>query len=80
MKHVADRVNYLVKPIIEDRISRWEKNSMLSLDRQRIPHFLNNYIASESRFAKLNPFTLMENPKPYPLLYKDRIYYLRDEE
>lgn len=22
----------------------------------------------------------MENPKPYPLLYKDRIYYLRDEE
>jgi hypothetical protein len=53
---------------------------MLSLDRQRIPHFLNNYIASESRFAKLNPFTLMENPKPYPLLYKDRIYYLRDEE
>lgn len=22
----------------------------------------------------------MENPKPYPLIYRDRIYYLRDEE
>jgi hypothetical protein len=22
----------------------------------------------------------MENPKPYPLIYRDRIYYLKDEE
>lgn len=31
IKHVTDRINYLVKPIIEDRISRWEKNSMLPI-------------------------------------------------
>lgn len=77
---MTDRINYLVKPIIEDRISRWEKNSMLAIERHRVNDFINNYIVSESRFGKLNPYTLMENPKPYPLIYKDRIYYLRDEE
>lgn len=75
---MTDRINYLVKPIIEDRISRWEKNSMLAIERHRVNDFINNYIVSESRFGKLNPYTLMENPKPYPLIYKDRIYYLRD--
>jgi hypothetical protein len=80
IKHVTDRINYLVKPIIEDRISRWEKNSMLPIERHRVNDFLSNYIVSESRFGKLNPYTLMENPKAYPLIYRDRIYYLRDEE
>ena len=53
---------------------------MLAIERLRINDFLNNYIVSDSRFGKLNPYTLMENPKPYPLIYKDRIYYLKDEE
>jgi hypothetical protein len=53
---------------------------MLPIDRFRVNDFLNNYILSDSRFGKLNPYTLMETPKSYPLIYKDRIYYLRDEE
>lgn len=77
---MTDRINYVIKPYIDDRINRWEKNSMLAIERHRVNDFLNNYIVSESRFGKLNPFTLMENPKPFPLIYKDRIYYFKDEE
>jgi len=32
---------------------------MLPIERHRINDFLNNYIVGESRFGKLNPFTLM---------------------
>jgi hypothetical protein len=53
---------------------------MLPIERHRVNDFLNNYIVSDSKFGKLNPYTLMENPKPYPLIYKDRVYYLKDEE
>jgi hypothetical protein len=53
---------------------------MLAIERHRVNDFLNNFIVSESRFGLLNPYTLMENPKTYPLIYKDRIYYLKDEE
>jgi adenylate/nucleoside-diphosphate kinase len=53
---------------------------MLPIDRHRVKDFLSNFIADESRFGKLNPYTLIEYPKSYPLIYKDRIYYLRDEE
>jgi hypothetical protein len=70
----------VIKPYIDDRINRWEKNSMLAIERHRANDFLNNYIVSDSRFGKFNPFTLMENPKPFPLIYKDRIYYFKDEE
>lgn len=80
IKHVTDRINCTIKQYIEDRVSRWEKNNMLPIDRFRVNHFLANHIVPESRFGKLNPFTLMEVPKPYPLIYRDRIYYLQDEE
>jgi adenylate/nucleoside-diphosphate kinase len=53
---------------------------MLAIDRHRVRDFLNNHVARDSRFGKLNPFTLFENAKPFPLIYKDRIYYLKDEE
>jgi hypothetical protein len=53
---------------------------MLAIERNRVNDFLANYIVSESRFGKLNPYSLMENPKPYPLVYRDRTYYLKDEE
>ena len=53
---------------------------MLAIERHRVNDLLNNFIVSESRFGLLNPYTLMENPKPYPLIYRDRIYYLKDEE
>lgn len=53
---------------------------MLVIDRYRVKDFLNHYIATESRFGKLNPYTLNQYPRPYPLIYNDRIYYLKDEE
>jgi adenylate/nucleoside-diphosphate kinase len=53
---------------------------MLAIERHRAHDFLKNYIVRDSRFGKLNPFTLFENPKPFPLIYKDRLYYLKDEE
>ena len=77
---MTDRINCVIKPYIEDRINRWERNNMMVIDRFRVRDFLNNYIAAESRFGKLNPYTLVEVPKPYPLIYNDRIYYLKDEE
>jgi hypothetical protein len=80
VKHVTDRINYLVQPYINERINRWEKYNMLPIERHRVDHFLNNFIVSDSRFGKLNPLSLIQNPKPYPLIYKDRIYYLKDEE
>ena len=46
----------------------------------RAKDFLNHYIVSDSRFGKLNPYTLIENSRPYPLIYQDRIYYFKDEE
>lgn len=80
VKHVTDRINYVIKPYIEDRINRWEKNNMMPIDRHRSKDFLANYISKDSRFGKLNPYTLIENPRPYPLIYNERIYYLKDEE
>lgn len=65
---------------MDDRATRWERNSMLPIDRFRVNDFLTHHIAEDSRFGKLNPFSLMEVPRPYPLIYKERIYYLRDEE
>ena len=59
MKHVTDRINYVIRPYIEDRISRWERNSMLPIDRLRVKDFVNNFIAAESRFKKLNPYSLV---------------------
>lgn len=53
---------------------------MLPIERHRAKDFINNYIAVDSRFGKLNPYTLIEYPKSYPLIYNDRIYYLKDEE
>ena len=53
---------------------------MLAIDRHRAKDFLTHYIVTDSRFGKLNPYTLVENPRPYPLIYNDRIYYLKDEE
>ena len=53
---------------------------MLTIDRFRVNDFLSHHIAEDSGFGKLNPFSLMEVPRPYPLIYKDRIYYLKDEE
>ena len=53
---------------------------MMTIERHRVKDFLNNYIVSDSRFGKLNPYTLIENPRPYPLVYRDRIYYFKDEE
>jgi hypothetical protein len=79
VKHVTDRINYVIKPYIEDRINRWEKNNMLPIERHRAKDFLANFIATDSRFGKLNPYTLIENPRPYPLIYNDRIYYFKDE-
>lgn len=53
---------------------------MLSIEKHRAVDFVNNFIALESRFGKRNPFTLMVNPQPCPLVYKDRVYYLANEE
>lgn len=53
---------------------------MLPIERHRVPDFLKNFIAKDSRFGKLNPFTLMKPLFPYPLIYKDRVYYLQDQE
>lgn len=53
---------------------------MLAIERHRAKDFLTNYIAVESRFGKLNPYTLIQNSRPYPLIYNDRIYYFKDEE
>lgn len=61
-------------------MNKWEQNNMLSIERYRAPDFINNYIASNSRFGDLNPFTLLKQVSPFPLIYKDRIYYLKDEE
>ncbi len=51
---------------------------MMAIERHRAKDFINNFIAIDSRFGKLNPYNLLENPKPYPFIYKDRIYYLKD--
>jgi hypothetical protein len=59
VKHVTDRINYAIKPFIEDRVNRWEKYSMLAIERHRVPDFLNNFIVKESRFGKLNPYSLI---------------------
>ena len=80
VKHVSDRINYSLKPIVEDRLNKWEQNNMLPIERHRVRDFLNNYIALESRFGELNPFTLMKPVYSFPLIYNDRIYYLNDEE
>ena len=53
---------------------------MMPVERHRVKDFLKNYIVSDSRFGKLNPYTLVENPRPYPLIYRERIYYFKDEE
>lgn len=53
---------------------------MFVIDRYRTRDFIGNYIAVDSRFGKLNPFSLIEYPRSYPLIYNDRIYYLKDEE
>jgi hypothetical protein len=52
---------------------------MLPIERHRVPDFIKNFVAKDSRFGKLNPFTLMKNQYSYPLIYNDRIYYLKDE-
>ena len=51
IKHVADRINTALTPYMEDRINRWERNSMLPIERHRVADFLNNYCALESRFG-----------------------------
>lgn len=48
---------------------------MLKIEQDRVGNFLDNYIAKESRFGKLNPLTLRRPLKPYPLIYRDRVYY-----
>lgn len=53
---------------------------MLVVERHRVKDFINNFIAADSRFGKLNPYSLIEYPKSYPLIYRERIYYLKDEE
>lgn len=78
-KHVTDRINFAIKPYLEDRVSRWEQTSMLPIERHRVKDFLNNYIALESRFGQLNPFSLLRPTLSYPLIYNDRVYYLNDE-
>ena len=32
---------------------------MLAIERHRVPDFLNNFIVKESRFGKLNPYSLV---------------------
>lgn len=53
---------------------------MMLIDRFRVQDFTRNWIAIDSRFGKLNPYSLIQYPKSYPLIYKDRIYYFKDEE
>lgn len=80
VKHVTDKINYTLRNYIEDRTLRWEKYNMLPIERHRVPDFVNNFITQESRFGKLNPFTFVKDLRPAPLIYNDRIYYLKDEE
>ena len=75
-----DRINHSLKPYMADRINKWEQNNMLAIERYRVPDFVNNYVARNSRFGDLNPFTLLKQTLPYPLIYNDRIFYLKDEE
>ena len=42
--------------------------------------FVGSFIAKESRFGKLNPISLVRDLRPAPLVYKDRVYYLKDDE
>lgn len=53
---------------------------MLAIERHRIPDFLNNFIVQDSRFGKVNPFTLTKNIFSFPLIYNERVYYLKDED
>lgn len=78
--HVFDKIVYAIKPYLENRMSKWDRVDMLKINSDRVPHFLDNYIARESRFGKLNPITLMRPIKPISLIYNSRIYYLDDED
>jgi hypothetical protein len=80
MKHVTDKITFTLKNYIEDRVQKWEKYNMLPVERHRVPDFLNNFIVKESRFGKLNPLSLIKNLRPAPLIYNERVYYLKDEE
>ena len=31
IKHVTDRINYAIKPFMDDRVNRWDKNNMLPI-------------------------------------------------
>lgn len=77
-KHVSDRINFAIRPYMEERLAKWEQTSMLPIERHRVKDFLSNYIAKESKFGKLNPLNLMRPLLSYPLLYNDRIYYFSD--
>jgi hypothetical protein len=53
---------------------------MLAVGRERVGEFLKNFVAKESRFGRVNAISLVRDARPCPLIYNDRVYYLRDEE
>ena len=53
---------------------------MLPVGRERVGDFLKNFVAKESRFGSVNPISLVKDVRPCPLIYNDRVYYLKDEE
>jgi len=63
-----------------NRASRWEKIDMLALERHRAREFIGSFIVTESRFGRLNPIRLVEEVNNEPLIYRDRVYYLSDQE
>lgn len=80
VQHVFDKIVYAIRPYLENRLAKWDRVDLLKINPERVPSFLDNYIVKESRFGKLNPLTLMRPPKPLPLLYNGRLYYLDDED
>jgi len=53
---------------------------MLALERHRAREFIGSFIVTESRFGRLNPIRLVEEVNNEPLIYRDRVYYLSDQE
>jgi hypothetical protein len=37
---------------------------LTNIEKHRLPDFINNFVALDSRFGKFNPFTLMKNTSP----------------
>lgn len=76
--HVLDKIKYSLRPYLENRVERWGKIDALKIEAERVKDFLNNYIVKESKYGRLNPLTLRRPLKPFPLIYKERMYYLEN--